>query len=1479
MNIKKFLIMFVFIFIVIFSFNSSPASATKTLACPGDICYEACGSEGGGGCTSNTYDTSLYDRCCRSSGTFPAPLYVNLSASETTVPYGNRSILSWDSGGGTTSCIAPWTTSVATSNPGVSVLPSISGSYWIECKDQWNNEVIDSKIIIVTPTGSISSASSCTIPIGASTCNSIITWTSGGSNDVTLIKSNANLSLNDPSIQTLVSSSISGTTSTSINGSTLFRLRYMTPTDAIVELDSETVNASCAIGSTWNGTICAPNTAVPTCTTPTATSITSTSATIGGNITSDGGATITSRGVAISTTTNPTGGLPTVAGTTGIFSRSATGLTAGTTYHYRAWATNSAGTGYCPDTTFMTAPSLPDLTAGSISPTTATVDVSKTFSATISNIGAGSTGASFSYFFQKSDDKEGGGTTSDLSSSTMSTLASGGSSTATVSASFPSTGTYSMRLCADKSSSSNTGTITESNEGNNCGDWTDIVVSASVENGSCSSPSVHYSCDKGTSTNNVDGATSWTWDCVSLNGGTTAHCTELKVIDGGWTDWSAWGTCNEVFCKQTRTRDCTNPAPSGDGVYCVGDSSELRSCFTGPCGFPDLTANSASPTSATAGVGRTYSATITNDGGIATASSFSYFFQKARVENSMTIIDDLTPGTITTLLAPGGTKTVTSPSITFSPAGTYYVRVCSDKNSSADTGVIAESNLVGDAEMNNCGAWQAITVTDPPRPDLTAGSVVPTTATVNVGQTYTASVSNIGPASTGSSFSYVFQKASDKDGGGTVLVLIPAGTMSTLASGASATATSPSVTFTLAGTYSIRVCADKSSSSNDGTITESNEDNNCGDWTNIVVRDIATVPTCTSPTATSITSNSATLGGNITSNGGAFITERGTCWGASVNPMTNCTAEGGASTGVFSHTRTGLSPSTFYYYNIYAKNSVGTGFCSGSAVNFTTTATPLPDLTVGSVTPTNVVVNTNRTYSATITNSGNASTENDFSYFFQKASGKEGGGTITDLTPGSTVKLSSGANVTVTSPSVTFTPVGTYSMRLCADKSSRSNAGVITESNEDNNCGDWTDIVVSASVENGSCSSPSIHYSCNKGTSTNNVDGATSWTWDCVSLNSGTTAHCSQTKASGTITATSCTIAENASTCPSTVTWTVSNLIVGAQTAVTRNNPANTSIFSDASYNGTENLSGTTTSNINYGESTFYLYHNGAELAHSIVGTSDFVTASCTGGTAWNGSACVSTLVNGTCSSPATHYNCATGTSTNNVEGASWTWDCAGSNGGATASCTEINSEFGNEPEPEPDPLAMSGTLTAATPSCVIQLNQNSCNINFSWTTTNPEIVGGSAITKPVNITVASGDSGTNVPLAVKYNSETFYLYNNEKELASKNVTSTCVSGTAWDGSKCSTIVLSPNTSISADPATIVIGDSSVITWSSTRATSCSSTGSGFDVSGATSGSITVSPTATTTYHLLCVGPGGQTPDEVTITVTTTGKKPIYIEH
>lgn len=94
----------------------------------------------------------------------------------------------------------------------------------------------------------------------------------------------------------------------------------------------------------------------PVLSTTEVTEITTNTATSGGNITDDGGATVTARGVCWSTNENPTiDDNKTEDGTgAGSFTSSVTDLEPNTTYYLRAYATNSAGTGYGSAMSFTT---------------------------------------------------------------------------------------------------------------------------------------------------------------------------------------------------------------------------------------------------------------------------------------------------------------------------------------------------------------------------------------------------------------------------------------------------------------------------------------------------------------------------------------------------------------------------------------------------------------------------------------------------------------------------------------------------------------------------------------------------------------------------------------------------------------------------------------------------------------------------------------------------------------------------------------------------------------------------------------------------------------------------------------------------------------------------------------------------------------------------------------------------------------------
>ena len=57
------------------------------------------------------------------------------------------------------------------------------------------------------------------------------------------------------------------------------------------------------------------------------------------------------------------------------------------------------------------------------------------------------------------------------------------------------------------------------------------------------------------------------------------------LVDGGLTDWGAWGVCS-VTCgdgQQERLRSCTNPEPQYGGSDCLGHLREIQDCVQPRC--------------------------------------------------------------------------------------------------------------------------------------------------------------------------------------------------------------------------------------------------------------------------------------------------------------------------------------------------------------------------------------------------------------------------------------------------------------------------------------------------------------------------------------------------------------------------------------------------------------------------------------------------------------------------------------------------------------------------------------------------------------------------------------------------------------------------------------------------------------------------------------------------------------------------------
>ena len=147
--------------------------------------------------------------------------------------------------------------------------------------------------------------------------------------------------------------------------------------------------------------------------------------------------------------------------------------------------------------------------------------------------------------------------------------------------------------------------------------------------------------------------------------------------------------------------------------------------------------------------------------------------------------------------------------------------------------------------------------------------------------------------------------------------------------------------------------------------------NNKSNWVNLIGGAASNaLPIITTTVLTNITLTTATSGGNITSNGGASITEEGVCWSitSDAESIKGSHTSDGTSYGIFTSNITGLSEGTTYYVRAYATNSVGTSY--GNEITFTTLAPALPVITTTS--PTNISYIT-ATSGGNVTSNGNVS--------------------------------------------------------------------------------------------------------------------------------------------------------------------------------------------------------------------------------------------------------------------------------------------------------------------------------------------------------------------------------------------------------------------------------------------------------------------------------------------------------------------------
>ncbi len=542
----------------------------------------------------------------------------------------------------------------------------------------------------------------------------------------------------------------------------------------------------------------------------------------------------------------------------------------------------------------------------------------------------------------------------------------------------------------------------------------------------------------------------------------------------------------------------------------------------------------------------------------------------------------------------------------------------------------------------NNGAWTYVTesCTANPNPDLTAYDPSPTSGVVGSPVNFSATITNGGGGSTGSSFTSFFQWTTGPNGTGG---LADGGTGSVGPLGPGGTGDiSWSVTPGVAGTYSVRACADKSSAGDSGTINESNENNNCSAWVNVTVSSSGTPDPGPTPTGND----------GVCDNNSSFSCTVGTAinqdYGGGSNPTWNCAGINGGATSDVCYYAPYIAPGqgvcgdTSYYHsgNICAtvlSSIIPAGttdtqhrwYCSGTnggpdsplctASRTWTQYCTGPydedynpyyiyeiweyDNTYGiyqtrrptgqSCAPMDVYAGgaytspagqtayagTQKTFVATIHNVGEGSIDSTFNNFMIVASGPNGSGSKIDLPPVTKGPMSYGQVTSMTS-TYTFSAPGTYSLRACADMSSSSDMfGMLSETSEGNNCSGWVDVTV---------------------TCANGWNGS-----ECIAP-------------TGSITPNSCTIPLGQSSCSMNVAWTTTNTVSEDVIQVRRSYDNNSIV--------TTGLSGSNTYSFPYSSSPYTLNLYDASR-DSIMDTATFSATCSSGGWDTTSGTCVNPVV------------------------------------------------------------------------------------------------------------------------------------------------------------------------------------------------------------------------------------------------------------
>jgi len=685
--------------------------------------------------------------------------------------------------------------------------------------------------------------------------------------------------------------------------------------------------------------------AIATVTTASISDITSTTATSGGNVTSDGGSSVTARGVCWSTSTNPTTGdsKTSDASGTGLFVSSITGLIPCTTYHVRAYATNSAGTAYGDDISFISGTVLPTVTTTSITDITSAAassggNISGSCASTVTAKGVcWSTAANPTTADSKTSDGTGGGsyissitgltpgatyhvrayainsvgtaygedltftagavlatiTTIAVTDITSTTATSGGNITSDGGSSVTAKG-----VCW--STSHNPTTDHEyTNDGIGTGSFTSSIIGLAPNTTYYVRAYATNSAGTAYASNELDFKTNAalpTLTTIAIN-----SITDVSAISGGdiTDDGGAsitargvcWNTSSGPTIDNSKTNngvgagvfpsDITGLTPNTDYWVRAYATNSAGTVYGNELQLKTLCTAPTATTNAASGIG---SATATLNGTV-NANGFS-----------TTVIFEY--GLTTSY----GSTATASPSIVTGNGNTDIV--------AGLTGLSSNTLYHYRIKAENCS----------PTPIYSNDMTFTTLAIVT-----TTPMSNITTTSASSGGSI------DVGGGANIInrgVCWNTSPNPTIAHNKTTDGTvTGSYTSSLTGLISNTIYYVRSYVTNDGGTNYSNSD--------IIFSSLAFL---TTTSISSITNYTALGGGNIETGGGTGIDARGVCWNINPNPtIAHNHSVDGSGPGIFTSNLTGLSAGTIYYVRAYATNSYGTSY--GNQVCFSTSFT------------------------------------------------------------------------------------------------------------------------------------------------------------------------------------------------------------------------------------------------------------------------------------------------------------------------------------------------------------------------------------------------------------------------------------------------------------------------------------------------------------------------------------------------------------